>query len=239
MIYYTGDIHGSPWSIVRFCKKFSLTPQDTIITLGDVGANYHGNADDMFCKHNLNHLKPTVLCIHGNHEIRPQNIATYKLKEWCGGSVWYEDEYPHLLFAKDAEIYCIEGLRHLVIGGAYSVDKHFRLSHGCGWWPDEQPSAEVKEAVESKLSDNAFDIILSHTCPYRYEPHEVFLNFIDQNTVDDSTELWLDSIEARANYIAWFCGHWHTDKRIDKMHFLYHKFESSEQFTFSDHGECQ
>ena len=28
--------------------------------------------------------------------------------------------------------------------------------------------------------------------------------------------------------IAWFCGHWHTNKRIDKMHFLFHQFESSE-----------
>ena len=50
---------------------------------------------------------------------------------------------------------------------------------------------------------------------------------IDQSTVDDSTERWLDEIEKKADYEAWFCGHWHTDKRIDRMHFLYNSFEAA------------
>ena len=56
----------------------------------------------------------------------------------------------------------------------------------------------------------------------------MFLSGIKQSGVDQSTELWLDTIEERINYKAWFCGHWHTDKRIDKMHFLYHGIESEE-----------
>ena len=55
----------------------------------------------------------------------------------------------------------------------------------------------------------------------------MFLSMIDQTTVDKSTEIWLDSIEKRVKYKAWFCGHWHTNKRIDKMHFLYGDFECS------------
>ena len=43
-----------------------------------------------------------------------------------------------------------------------------------------------------------------------------------------STEHWLDKIEQSLQYKAWYCGHWHTDKRIDKFHFLYHSFESDE-----------
>ena len=65
------------------------------------------------------------------------------------------------------------------------------------------------------------------TCPFKYEPIEEFIPGIDQSTVDNSTEKWLDKIEERTDYIAWFCGHWHTNKRIDDMHFLFHKFESS------------
>ena len=61
----------------------------------------------------------------------------------------------------------------------------------------------------------------------------MFLGGIDQRTVDDSTERWLDTIEDADKYKAWFCGHWHTDKRIDKMHFLFHSFESDEQFNKS------
>lgn len=51
---------------------------------------------------------------------------------------------------------------------------------------------------------------------------------IDQSEVDSSTEEWLDTIEESVDYKAWFCGHWHIDKRIDKMHFLYDEFESDE-----------
>jgi 3-oxoacid CoA-transferase subunit A len=231
MIYYTGDIHGAAYKIVRFAKRMNLTAADTIVILGDVGANYCGDERDADFKHKLSHLEPTIFCIHGNHEMRPSTIASYKLKEWNGGQVWYEDEYPNLLFAKDGEIYTMEGIRHMVIGGAYSVDKFYRLSRGYGWWQDEQPSDVIKSYVEKQISENKFDIILSHTCPLRYEPIEVFLPQIDQSTVDDGTEKWLDSIENRIDYIAWYCGHWHTDKRIDKMHFLFNSFESADMMA--------
>ncbi len=51
---------------------------------------------------------------------------------------------------------------------------------------------------------------------------------IDQNLVDSSTERWLDTIEEKIKYNAWYCGHWHVEKRIDKMHFLFNTFESDE-----------
>ena len=101
MIYYTGDIHGAPWKITSFCKKVKTSETDTIIILGDVGANYYGDSRDDECKRHLNRVKPTVLCIHANHEMRPNSIPTYKTKEWHGGLVWYEEDYPNLLFAKD------------------------------------------------------------------------------------------------------------------------------------------
>ena len=84
--------------------------------------------------------------------------------------------------------------------------------------------------VQTELNDKnkKFDVILSHTCPFKYEPVETFLPGIDQSTVDTSTEEWLDKIEALADYKAWYCGHWHIDKRIDKIHFLFHGFESSQ-----------
>lgn len=108
------------------------------------------------------------------------------------------------------------------------MDKFYRIARGYGWWEDEQPSDEIKQYVEQQLKENKIDVILSHTCPFKYEPVEVFLPGIDQSTVDTSTEKWLDVIEDTTDYIAWFCGHWHINKRIDDIHFLFHQFESSE-----------
>lgn len=93
------------------------------------------------------------------------------------------------------------------------------------WWPDEQPSQAIKEYVEQQLVENKIDIVFSHTCPAKYIPTECFLSCIDQSKVDNSTEQWLDTIEDDLEYEAWYLGHWHTDKRIDKMHFLFHGVE--------------
>ena len=56
------------------------------------------------------------------------------------GKVWVEEAYPNILFAKDGEIYDIAGMKTIVIGGAYSVDKFYRLSKGYNWFEDEQTS---------------------------------------------------------------------------------------------------
>ena len=226
MVFLTGDIHGDPSRVIAFSERNDLTENDTIIILGDVGANYYMNRRDSLIKTELDDIGVDILCIHGNHEIRPSNISSYHLREWNGGKVWIEDEYPHLIFAKDGEIYNIEGNRYIAIGGAYSVDKHYRLAMNYGWWEDEQPSDEIKKYIEKQLSENRINVVLSHTCPLKYEPTEVFLSQIDQSKVDKSTEIWLDKIESSIEYMAWFCGHWHTDKRIDKIHFLFEGWDA-------------
>ncbi len=45
----------------------------------------------------------------------------------------------------------LDGKQAIVMGGAYSIDKMVRLMYGYGWWPDEQPSEEVKRYVERRL----------------------------------------------------------------------------------------
>ena len=236
MIYYTGDIHGKKNRIVKLCDEQNLTKDDTLVILGDVGANYYGGIRDLALKKSLSALSPTILCIHGNHEMRPSTIPIYKLRDWKGGKVWVEDDFPNLLFAKDGEIYDIESIKHLAIGGAYSIDKFFRIAYGYGWWADEQPSEEIKKYVEAQVQKNSVDIVLSHTCPYRYIPTDTFLPGIDQNSVDKSTERWLDTIEQMTEYHAWACGHWHIDKTINKMHFLYHGFLTKKQLLLKEEG---
>ena len=228
MIYYTGDIHGNPREIVQFCDRHKLTEQDTLVLLGDVGANYFLNGRDAEMKQLLTQVKPTLLCIHGNHEARPQRIPSYIEGEYCGGKILYEEAFPDILFAVDGEVYNFNGYRCIVIGGAYSVDKHYRLAHGWHWWPDEQPDEEIKAVVEARLAALHWniDIVLSHTCPRKYEPTEVFLSGLDQSSVDKSTEDWLDSIEDRLDYKKWYCGHYHTRKQIDKIQFMFEDFDT-------------
>ena len=207
LIYVTGDIHGDPRRVEELCCKYSLAEDDIVVILGDVGANYYLGHRDVLMKQYLNELPPTIFCVHGNHEARPENVSGYEEKEWNSGIVYCQKEFPKLLFAKDGEIFDLDGLRCIVIGGAYSVDKFYRLARGWAWWQDEQPSAKTRSYVEQQLKNNQIDVILSHTCPEKYMPIECFLPGIDQSQVDRSTEEWLDHIEDSTNYKAWYCGH--------------------------------
>ena len=67
MIYYTGDIHGRPQGIQEYFEKHAQSQDDTLVILGDVGANYYRNKTDKKVKKALDSLGLTVLCIHGNH----------------------------------------------------------------------------------------------------------------------------------------------------------------------------
>ena len=191
MVYITGDIHGDTTPVHDLFDKCQPTEEDIIVLLGDVGINYTGQTRDRLMKQELSRLKSTFFCIHGNHENRPQNICSYREKQWHGGRVLYEEDFRNILFPIDGDIFDIEGKQCIVIGGAYSVDKFYRLRMGYKWWPDEQPTPTIKEYVEQQVR----------------------------------TEHWLATIEEMLDYKAWYLGHWHINKKIDKLHFLMHDVE--------------
>ena len=217
MIYITGDTHRD----FSRLDKMEFNKDDLLIILGDAGINYCLNEEDNKFKKYLKKYNVKMFCIRGNHEERPENISTYKEVSMFGGIVYIEDEYPNLIFAKDGEVYDIDGKSVLVIGGAYSVDKEYRLMYGYKWFKDEQLTKEEMDKIYNKVKGKHFDIVLTHTCPLKYEPVEVFLSRIDQSKVDKSMEHFLDKIEESIKYDKWYCGHYHTEKGIEKIEFMF------------------
>lgn len=217
MIYITGDTHRDFYRLHSIEKH----KDNMVIILGDAGINYCLNEEDNEVKKYLNDMNIKLFCIQGNHEERPENISSYKEVDMFGGKVFIEDEYPNLIFAKNGELYTIDDKSILVIGGAYSVDKEYRLIYGYRWFKDEQLNELEKEEILNKYSGKHVDIILSHTCPLKYEPTEVFMKGLDQSKVDKSMEIFLDKIEEIVDYDKWYCGHFHTEKQIDKLEFMF------------------
>lgn len=78
------------------------------------------------------------------------------------------------------------------------------------------------------------DVVLTHTAPLKYEPREVFLPGINQSMVDKSTEQWLDTIEERLDYKKWYCGHYHTIKKIERVEFMFDNFDEFPQENDTD-----
>lgn len=216
-IYITGDTHRE----FSRLENFKFKKDDMLIILGDVGINYFHDIHDMIEKEKLKKYNIKFFCIRGNHEDRPENIDTYKEVEMFGGKVYIEDDYPHLIFAKDGETYNFNNKQVLVIGGAYSVDKYYRIATGNNWFPDEQLSLEEMDYIFDKVKDKHYDLVLTHTCPRKYEPIEVFLPGLDQSKIDKSMEDFLDKVEENITYDKWYCGHYHTEKKIDNLEFMF------------------
>lgn len=230
MVYITGDTHGIFKRIEKFCMRIQPTREDVLIILGDAGFNFFGGMRDRVKKELVSRLPITVFSIHGNHEKRPASMDSYTVREWRGGKVYVEEEFPNLLFAMDGEVYDFEGTKAMAIGGAYSVDKEYRIRLDWPWFPDEQPSEAIKQRVEAKLDALGWkiDVVLSHTTPYKYRPVELFTGEIDESTVDQSTEIWLGRLEDKLDYKRWYCGHFHINKNVDRLILL---FEDIREFN--------
>lgn len=227
MIYITGDTHGNFQRIKEFCQEQQTTTNDYLIILGDAGINYFGDHDNKL-KEELTKIPITFLCVYGNHEERPENIKTYKEINLFDGIMYQEKNYPNLLFFKDSEVYTILNKKVLVIGGAFSVNKDLMIERGYKWFKDEQPSELIKKQTLNNLKENNYqvDYILSHTCPYKYLPYEMFYVGVNQDKVDQSTEKFLDLIEELTDYHKWYCGHFHTDKVVDKINFMFEGYKT-------------
>ena len=234
-IFITGDTHGDFGYVMSADCKYRFSESDLIIILGDVGLNFSNDERDSQRKHDVMKRFPcTFLCLHGNHEMRPDSegiLCKYEKKDWFGGQVFVQKKYDRLLFAVDGSRYHINGRDFLVIGGAYSIDKFIRIERGWPWFPDEQLTYEEKKTIRAEINGhgNHEDIILTHTCPYDFRPTDMFLPGYDQSTVDTTSEWFLQHIydDLAGNFTDWYCGHWHLERDLDdkSFHFLFHYFK--------------
>lgn len=237
-VFITGDTHRNFDNIEWFCDENNTTRNDIMIITGDAGINYFLDSSDDYIKKMLQKIPITFLILHGNHEERAWNVSGYKREQVCIGTnniiAWREEKYPNLLFLDDYKELTLNDKSYLFLGGAYSVDKYYRLANGYRWFESEQISETDREEILHlmKKKRNAFDYtvthksyqydyIVSHTCPFKYIPTEAFLPNIPQDTVDNSTEKFLDKIEDMTVYRKWYCGHWHINKMDEKMRFLF------------------
>jgi 3-oxoacid CoA-transferase subunit A len=221
-VFITGDTHGLNARRIDLLLNTvpELNPEETaLIVLGDSGLNYYLDRKDKQHKREVEERGIYLYCVRGNHEARPKDIPDMKLvqDDFVNGTVWMEEDYPHIRYFTDWGIYNIMGLRTLVVGGAYSVDKHYRIQRGWRWFENEQLADFEMDACYRNTKDGHFDLVLAHTCPKSWQPTDLFLNCIDQSSVDDTMERWLDKLMNKIDWDLFLFGHYHAD-RIELPH---------------------
>jgi len=222
-----GDCHGQFNWMTNGSLNDYIPSETAIIILGDAGFNFYLNKTEARHNKEINDRGYTFYVVRGNHEARPQDVENMDMiyDENVNGVIYFNPKIPNIRYFMDYGDYHINNYKIFIIGGAYSVDKWYRLSRlnmtpetnipsKSGWFNNEQLSPEEMRNAEFemfRLNDD-FDFILSHTCPYSLRPTDMFLSGIDQSTVDNSMELWMDKIYRKnCGKTIWLWGHYHRD----------------------------
>ena len=219
----SGDTHGGTPRYSRFLS-YENPEEVAMIILGDASFNYELNYNDTIRKRRASGYGGYIYCVRGNHEERPENVKNM-IKEWDSnvcGFVYMELEFPLIRYFIDGEKYLINGYSVLALGGAYSVDKPYRLMRGAKWFAQEQLSQDEMDAISRKYAGEKIDLVLSHTCPYSWRPTDLFLRGIDQSSVDTSMEQWMELFKDNIDFKVWLFGHYHDDRVVcPKVEMLY------------------
>ena len=239
-----GDCHGSFDWMDNGCLSDYKPSETAIIVLGDVGFNFWLNKKDDKIKKEVNSKGYRFYCLQGNHEARPTDIAGMQdiYDDDVKGWLYIQPIYSNIRYLKMWGDYCFGKYFTAVLGGAYSVDKWWRLQNAgvtgpkdpkyhnpkaTGWCPNEQMTKQEMKEAEEALSGIPYDFVMSHTCPISWQPTDLFLSAVNQSEVDNSMELWMDKFKDKIKYTAWLFGHYHQD-RLERPHveMYYHDIES-------------
>ena len=229
-VFLTGDIHGQAhevwFRLLDNDGEMLVREGDTLVCLGDVGLLY-GDYLMGDLRRVLSRLPCDVVVMRGNHDARYCRDMRSGLfagkrgreRDWCGGRVMYDEKYPNILYVPDeGGLFELDGMRCLLVPGAFSADGEWRRQNDYPFEPDEQLTQPEMDALMNVARCDRVDYVLSHTCPLSWEPHfrDLFLPGIDQSKVDRTMERWMDELlEATALTLrGWYFGHFHHDRTI-------------------------
>lgn len=222
--FITGDTHGKNYQrICQMIEQYSCSPKNSsLIILGDAGFNFWLDKKEQKWKKRVNDLGYSIYCVRGNHEEHPKNLPNIQ-EIWDAeiqGWIYTQPDFPNLKYLIDGNTYYFNSHSAIVFGGAYSVDKYYRLMQATlnrtddwtGWFPDEQLTQQEMLDINNKVINHHYDLVLSHTCPFDWRPTDLFLPGIDQSTVDNTMEIWMNDLKDKFSWNNWFWGHFHTNK---------------------------
>ena len=217
-VFITGDIHGNN-SIEKLNDEHfdsaGLSRDDYVIILGDFGLVWSDpmNTDEAYWLDWLEKKPWTTLFIDGNHE-NFDLLGAYNTEPWHGGQVRYIRD--HIMHLCRAEVFEIGGHAFFCMGGAYSVDKQWRMPYET-WWPQEVPNEEVRALADAKIAEvGEVDYVLTH-CPPSEALHELVHDSLIFDLNIDEYNLWLQrNVGDALRFKRWFFGHMHVDQPYSK-----------------------
>lgn len=206
-IVYIGDLHGN-FDFIKWWLKAHQIKNCTLIQVGDFGIGFKPNTENRILQsinEELSERESTLLVIRGNHD----NPSYFDGKH----------DYEFIKFLPDYTTMEIDGLNHLFIGGALSIDRRVR-TEGIDYWKNEGFVKDLDKI--SELKD--IDVVVTHTAPNFVEPFG-FNGIVAHYAENDPTLLEelteerklitevFDTLWEKNNIQYHFYGHFHYDTK--------------------------
>ncbi len=217
-VYLHGDTHGDFHELIDFIHDYSLTENDAVIVLGDMGLYWDkfGKWAEFFIGNYEAMYKTHIYFIDGNHE----NFDLLKELPDEEGTPFKKCS-EHIHYIPRGTVFTMGGKTILACGGADSVDKNTRTNR-YDWWADEQITNDDIEKCINNSKGKDIDIIISHCCPYsifdRYSYILITLFGIDQSKVDHTSEYQLDKLVNEVEFKKYYFGHYHVDRQLNEKY---------------------
>lgn len=159
-LLYVGDIHGIMPHVRSVDKLAVAAGVKTIIQVGDFGIHWNDNCELVTYFNERSPDNPEWIVCPGNHE----NYARINAIWEAQGKV---DKFllaPGCYGVARGALLEIEGLYHLFLGGAHSIDRHYR-TEGISWWPEEEPTYEEFLRFSDNLNTFYPPVVVTHDAP--------------------------------------------------------------------------
>ena len=214
-IYVIGDIHGD-YSIIdaRFGElKGTKEKHDVLFVAGDAGfINSYEKEDskDLRIKH-LNSLPFIIIVVLGNHE-NYDIIESFDETTIFGGKCYKEDGVD-VYYAKNGQIFDIDGTKFFTFNGGLSIDKLQRLEYEKQygrkfWWPQEIKTEDFDQAFKTYFT-NRIDYVITHDVPLSI--FTKLIPFIPGRFKNQTCPLqeFFQKLYMMKNFTHWYAGHYH------------------------------
>lgn len=171
-VLYVGDIHGD----YEFLAELVMQKNLIIIQLGDFNLgikHFDIPVWELILESNNSYL----IALRGNHD-RP---------DYFSGK---PKDTNRIAFVPDYTYMNINGVKHLFVGGAHSIDR-LNIQHIKNAWFVDERVIPYNDAFMTSLK--TVDVLCTHSAPTKVPPHEISA-FVIQNAIKDP---WLiDDLDA-------------------------------------------
>lgn len=220
-ILLAGDIHGDlahSQYLVRTAKKEGC---QAVFVCGDWGYWEHTQPGVDFCDRldlycNINNI-PTYF-LDGNHDKTSLLVASYHDQTDAEGFMLVR---PYLRYAGRGHRWTWDGVRFIALGGAWSVDKQWRIEEERRknkpeslWFPEEEMSDD--DMAKILVDTDPVDVMLAHDKPRGSNPGWNRKDLPECVPNQDRLQLAINTLDPKL----FFHGHLHYSYRETYRHSL-------------------